>query len=370
MVGIPALISFLAIVKANFSDKTISINANRASGNNNIIIDSFFLIFLLLLIFRNKTVGIDLANYEFIFNVYKDQSLLYIFNQFFTGKIELGYILICKFAAIFSNDLQLVLTIVALISLVPIWMFYRKSNLSHPFLAIVLFLNIGLFPLYFSALRQVMAIAFMPLAYKFTKEKKLLMFLLTILCAFLFHKSAIIALLFYPVYNIKLNKKSSLFYIIPVIAVVLIFSRQIFSFLIRFMESGYIDKYGAGIQSTGAYSILLLLFIFLLFSYFIPNENNLSREAQGLRNILALSTILQTFASVHNVAMRMNYYYLLFIPVLISMVIDAASAKNKKIALISVLVMVAFFTVYYFYTAFNGADILHIYPYIPMWRNI
>lgn len=370
LVGLPALLSFVTIVKTSFNAKTITINSSRSKNGNKAVIDLFFFIWLILLIFRNKLVGIDLLNYEYLFQRYRSMSFGTIFAQFFSGKIELGYALICKIIYLLHGNFQCIIIVFAFISVIPIWLLYRKSNLSHPYLAIVLFLNLGLFSLYFSTLRQVAAMAFVMPAYKFTKEKRPVLFLITIFFAFLFHSSAMIFLLFYPVYHLKLNRKSRLLFILLCVLLVYVFNVPILRFLIGFLNSGYIDKYGSQIQSTGAYTILLLLIVFLFFAYLLPNENELSSDIQGLRNILVLCILLQTFASIHTVAMRMNYYFLIFIPILIVKSIDAATVKNRNMALIAGAVMVIFFTSYYLYTANNGADILHVYPYIPFWRNI
>jgi len=118
-----------------------------------------------------------------------------------------------------------------------------------------------------------------------------------------------------------------------------------------------------GINETGAYAVMLLLIVLLMYSFLIPESSKLDDTTIGLRNLTALSVFLQTFSSVHAIAMRMNYYYLLFIPILIPRIIISGDTKYRTLIKLSIICMVIFFTVYYFYKAYTGSDILEVYPY-------
>ena len=93
------------------------------------------------------------------------------------------------------------------------------------------------------------------------------------------------------------------------------FNKQIFSVLgsliVRF------TKYDASITQTGAFTMLILFAAFAVFAFLIPEDSALDAETIGLRNFLLLSVVLQMFAPLHTIAMRMNYYYIIFIPLLI-----------------------------------------------------
>jgi hypothetical protein len=214
-------------------------------------------------------------------------------------------------------------------------------------------------------LRQVIAVGFGVIAYKFTKEKKLLLFLLMVLVATLFHKSAFILVLMYPLYHAKLKWISSL--ITASVSVLIVYIFRVPTF--RFLGNIFSSIYDVEITITNAITILLLMIIFVIFCYMLPDNSLMDNDTIGLRNILGLSVVLQIFASVNPLAMRMNYYYLIFIPIVITRAIGYASKKNKKIAEVALLVMILFFTTYYFYFAFLGSDTLHIYPYYFFWEN-
>ncbi len=370
MVCFPAYIFLLFYF---FEKKQTDFMGNRFSSEKNykykIVINAFFAIWLTLLLFRSESVGIDLSVYKYHFNNYSQMSWEYLLSSDILIKREPGYFLLCKIVSLFSNNFRWIMVISALIAVLPIWKLYRDYG-ENGFLVVVLFLNIAPFVMYFSGLRQTIAMAFVVPCYYFCKKKDIVKFLLMILLAYQFHKSSIVILLMYPIYHIQWKKKIHLLYLLPVTAIIYVFKIPIFKFLLMFMNDKYIDRYSEGIRSTGAYAVLLLLIVLLIYSFLIIDQEKLDSETMGMRNFLVLSVILQVFSGVHSIAMRINYYYLLFVPLLIDRVIQSGNQQEKKILQLSKVCMVTFFTIYYFYYAYTDTDILNVYPYIPFWEDM
>ncbi|MBQ9151954.1 MAG: hypothetical protein IJX72_06865, partial [Clostridia bacterium] len=61
---------------------------------------------------------------------------------------------------------------------------------------------------------------------------------------------------------------------------------------------------------------------------------------------------------------RVNYYFLLFIPVLIPKIARRSKYTWEPMARLSVAVMIAFFTFWFFLQAHTGADKLNVFPYV------
>lgn len=356
MVGVPAVLAFY---NSQIRKKTFS--------KHNIVIDSFFFIWLLLLICRSNDVGTDLDTYRYHFRNYAQMSWMQLFEMVWTGEKEFGYIAITKILSYFTDNFQWVMICCACISVIPVWKLYRCEN-KLGFLIAVMFINIAPFSMYFSGLRQAMAMAFAVPCYRYCKEQNVKKYLLVILLAYLFHKSALILLLMYPVYHLRLKKQLNILYLLPVIGLVYVFNMPIFRFLMLFIGD-YAEEYADGIKTTGAYAVLLLLVVLLAYSFLIPDRNRLDDDTVGLRNLLILSVFLQTFSGVHSIAARMNYYYLLFIPLLIPRIISRGNNKYRTLIKISIICMVLFFTVYYFYKAYTGDDILNVYPYKSFFQD-
>lgn len=338
-------------------------NSKKASK---IIIFSFFSIFLFLLFFRDKSVGIDLENYYYYFQRYSTPdfaTIMYRIKNPGGNDVEVGYILLNWLVNRITHNFQWYLVIVALISVIPVAVLYYKNS-EHAYLLVTLFSTIGIFSMYFSGLRQIIAVSIGILAYSAAKNKKIVRFALLIFLATLFHRTAFVLVLLYPCCHLKL-KKNNLLFIIPFLAIVFLFNKQIFLWLARLVP----DAGNVELQTTNAYMMLILYIVFAVWSYVIGDEEKFDADTFGLRNILLVVAIIQMFAPVYATAMRMNYYFIPFIPLLISKIIDKAKPNMREIATLSNIVICLFFTVYRVVNMYTDADILQIYPYIPFWKG-
>lgn len=325
------------------------------------VIISFFIILFLLLALRKDDVGIDLNNYKTIFNSVTRSDWVNLQNN----KIEYGYLLYNKLLSSINNNFQFFMACTALITVFPIaFLFYRESE--DALLSISIFCVLSNFCMLFSGLRQSIAIAFTVPAYYCAKNKKLLWFIIFVFLAFNFHRSAMIMLLIYPLYNITISKKS-IFFIAPAMIAIFIFRSKIFDFLINFIGDEYQLKYGSQID-TGAYTTLILFIMFALYAFLAIDDKKIDKDILGLRNILLLAICIQFFASLNSVAMRMNYYFITFIPVLISKTYYYCKEIDRSIVNLVNIVITVFFIGYFFYNANHGADILQIFPYSLFWR--
>lgn len=342
---------FIALLETNKKEKK----------NNSISV--FFLLMFILLSLRNTKCGIDLINYKYYFKMDSQMSFNNII-EFYSMNGEVLYHLFNKAVAVITDNFQILLTLIAAICLLPIAILYKKES-ENPILTIALFLTVAPFSMFFSGLRQSIAMAIVIIAFKFIKKKKLIPYIIMIIIASGFHQSAIFMLILYPLYYAKITKKWLLF-IIPLMIAIFIFRNQIFSTIIT-LSSRYAERYSV-ITSTGAYSILILLILFDIYCFIFTDKDKENQEFIGLRNFLLLATYIQVFASINSVVMRINYYILLFVPILIPMVCNSSSIKYKQIVRLATTVMCMFFICYFFINAYVGSDILNIYPYIPYWN--
>ena len=173
-------------------------------------------------------------------------------------------------------------------------------------------------------------------------------------------------LFMYPLYHAKITKKW-LYAVIPIIVAVFIFNETIFRFLTAILAQ--YTEYDGTISSTGAYTMLILFAVFTVFSFIIPEESRMDSETIGLRNFLLLALVLQMFAPLHVVSMRMNYYYIIFIPLLIPKIIEFKSEKWGEAAVVGRHIMLIFFLGYFFFNAYTGEN-LHVFPYHFFWESV
>lgn len=264
-----------------------------------------------------------------------------------------------------TPSFQCYLAIIALITLLPVARVYLRES-ALPFLSVLLFVNMSVFPLMFSGLRQAIAISIGMLAYAYVQKKDIIAFVLYVVLAVSFHVSALILLFMYPLYYLKITKKI-LIAIITLVAVVFTFREFIFRAVLSFICQKYALRY-LEIENTNAYNMLILLIVFAVLSFVCVNGRTASTQIKGLRNFLLLTIFIQLFASINTVVMRLGYYYLVFTPLLISNVIVCRSQRYRKSIRFAHIALLIFFTGYFFLNANFGADILAIYPYQFFWN--
>ncbi len=366
---VPLLFSFIAF-SASFTEYngkwSVKIGGSREILNHSCLIPVFFFMFIALLALRDESIGRDLANYKHYFKYYSSVDIKNIFED----KVDILYWLLNWLVGKITDDYQVFLAIVAVITVLPVAKVYSEDR-QHGFLKIVLFMNMTTFIMLFSGLRQSIAIAMGVVAYEFVKRKKPLLFLLFAAIALGFHHTGFMILPFYPLYHITF-KKRHLWFVIPSVLLVFIFNKPIFTWATDLLNSFLDDRYDATIRDTGAYTMLILLILFIIFAYVMPDEHKKDKELLGLRNFLLVSVILQCFAPVHALAMRMNYYYIIFIPVLIPKTLTNVKSNLKDVAWIAKGVMLGFFVIYYLVETYThcqtGIDALDTYPYKFFWE--
>lgn len=321
---------------------------------------AFFAILFLILALRHKSVGCDLPAYLSRFDSIRNFSFSQIFNAF---EGERGYWTLNKLIGLFTSNKQIFITLMAIITLFPIARLYLKQS-ENALLTISIFLILPNFAMMFSGLRQAIAIALVAASFKYVKEKKLIGFIIIILLAMTFHTSAFIAFILYPLYHINITRNKFLASI-PFIVAVFVYNKPVFEFLLEIMgEFGEQYEY----EKTSAYTMIVLFALFVVFAYIAPQREQMDKNSIGLRNISILCLILQIFALANPIAMRMNYYFIIFLPILIPKMINRCSKTNRQILTYIGFIMALFFFVYYINSMNQGVDTLQLYPYKPFWK--
>lgn len=237
----------------------------------------FFIILLAILMLRHRSVGADIQKYISMFRTTAKLPFNKIFQVF---ESEYSYFILNKIISLFTLDTQWFLVIMAVIAVIPVAVLYIKES-ENAILSISIFVIISNFAMLFSGLRQSIAVAIIVISYFFVKKKKPIWFVLFVLLAFTFHKSALVALLLYPFYHMNITRNKLLIFV-PIIGAVLIFNRPIFEFLLDFLgEYGESYRY----EETGAYTMIILFVLFVALSFIAPEERTLDKETKGLRGI-------------------------------------------------------------------------------------
>ena len=338
----------------------IAVPGIRYERKNRAALVFFFLLMFMMVAFRHEMIGNDTSNY---IRIYHRLSKTQYSSLKAMGDEPL-FAIFCKLCNYVSADYRF---FIAASAAIPLWgigrLYCRESEDTS--LTIVLFAVSSVFAMLFSGIRQSIAIGIGMMAFPFVRKKQFWRFLICVILAMGFHSSAALLLLLYPAYHVKITKKW-LYGVVPVMITVFVFNRQIFSFLLTLL-SRY-SRFEGEISSTGAYTMLILFAILGVFSFAIPDEEKMDQDTIGLRNILLLVIVLQMFAPLHSLAMRINYYFIPFVPVLIPRIIRCRKTEMAQVAILARHIMVIVFAIY-FLALLIPSNPLNIYPYHFFWEN-
>lgn len=355
------MIWFVILLLVPMAIQHLEVPGINYQRRNRAALVSFFVIMYIMVAFRHDTVGTDTTNYVNIFQ--------HLYSKRIDSLNDIGteplFTVFCRLCGYLPYDDRFFFAVSALIPIWGIGRFYCRES-EDASLTIVLFAISSVFAMLFSGIRQCFAIGIGIMAFSFVRQSQFWRFLICVILAMGFHNSAVLLLLLYPTYHVKITKKW-IPWVASIMIVVFVFNRQIFSFLLVILSQ--YSRFEGTITSTGAYTMLILFAMLGVFSFVIPDEDKLDVDTIGLRNILLLVIVLQMFAPLHAFAMRMNYYFIPFVPVLIPRIIRCRKKEMRQVARITRHVMVIVFSVYFFASLLPSRP-LNIYPYHFFWENI
>lgn len=215
---------------------------------------------LIIFIAQDFSVSIDIAEYMRQYAIIPTLT----FGQMLTHKFEIGYVLLCRLLEMtFESDRVLLLAMGVLI-LLPFGRFYDRES-SQPMVALMAFVALGMYMHAIIFWRQLAAMAILTFAIPYIRQRKLLPFLLILLAAMSFHKTAAVFLWIYLIYNIPIGKWL-LIGCAGLAAVLGFFGNDIIDLGIALLY----PKYALFPRlSIGGYTLLALLWVVTLLSYWV-----------------------------------------------------------------------------------------------------
>ncbi len=328
--------------------------------------DRFFCVFffagvLSLLSLRHPSMGVDLGyNRWYGYLVSFDNLAAMSWKELLAVEgwqnYERGYILFNRLVGVFSTNRQFFLSVCAGVSLFPVgYLIYRRSK--DPVLSCFIYLGLPVFTLLYSGLRQDIAIGLIMGALYAIYKKKPIPFLLLVLLAATFHKSALIFLIAYPLYYLRVTRavRVATLALLPIFYVLRMPLMELLISLLGRQEAP---------TDTGA----LFLFIFFVALYvllFLLSDE--SEEENGLLNLFFIACLIQAFAGVYSTAMRLGYYFTF--PLIL--LIPSAFAREESLGtrrLLRLGAIVAFGAIGLYFIA--TTDWAMANPYYFFWQTL
>ncbi len=322
--------------------------------------------FCVLLIVGLRSIHLGQKDTEFVYKVIFDlfsennwaETFIYIHNQ----NIEYVFYIIMKLFTVFSHNYQLYLFLIACPYVFAVsYLIYKYSKI--PTLSYILFLSLNYFSLSFTLLRHVVAMAFLIAALHALINKKNKSFFIYVFLASLFHRTALIFLLIYPLSKIKFSYYYY-FFIAFTLFMVTCFGNQIMNILFMILKNPHFLFYQNQDGDTltfFAINLLILLFCNIYAKKYLKNNFH---EANILFNTQFLATLFASCTLLLGEFFRISSYFGIFSIILLPNCLSFES--NKKVQTIFYLLQVCVFVAYFvLFTVHNTS----IYPYQFFWNG-
>lgn len=239
---------------------------------------------------------------------------------------EAGFYFIMRVLGYLFKDGQTIVIVSSVfVTFAACWFIYRNS--VDVALSLTIYVCLGLFTFNMNGMRQAIAMSVCLFAYEFVKKRRLIPFLLMILLAMQFHRTAMcfIPVFFLPI--LKNNIGSWVFYILGLLAC-LLFVDQIIAGYYQIGGKDYSG--GTAADGGGLFVILLYLGAIVLTLY---NSHILQRQevrTAMLATLAGFTAYIARFLGI-DLLERVSYYYFYFPVLLIPEIIRELDFEEYKV---------------------------------------
>lgn len=259
---------------------------------------------------------------------------------------EAGFYYTMWFFGQVLKDGQWVYAISSLLITVATCRFIYKHSVDAP-LSLTIYVCLGLFTFNMNAMRQAMAMSICLFAYDHAKNRKLIPFVLTVLLAMLFHKTA---LCFMPVYFLPAlkNRLGSWAFYVAGLIICLLFVDRIIEGYYAISGEDYSDSSGA--TGGGLFVVLLYVGAIVLTLYRPTLLERTSARIAFLATLAGFVAYLARYVG-SDILERVSYYYFYFLMLLIPEAMHALNIREHR--LIKVLFIFGSLALF-FYRVYGG----------------
>lgn len=325
----------------------IALNPKKTKRRRFWFIVLFFGAAALIAAFRDVSVGADTLQFCTWYGIIGSLPV----EDIATTRYEIGFVVFCKALYSLSPNYQLLLCVSSVVifsSIAAIVYRYSEDVVFSAFLLV----SLALYTSYLNIMRQALAMAFILFGIMRLLNNRKFSFIVFVLIAVLFHKSAILALVFLPLMNIKFSRRVVVSYIaISLIcylfavqitdAAAIVLSKDEF-YRAKYMQANY---YGALIR-VAFYSVIALICA----NYFTLSTR--MSEASSDQNLVMHAVMLWLLFTVMGARIeilgRFSVYFgvfaLIAIPNALSLP-EIANEERKMVTTVMVVLTISYFVV-------------------------
>lgn len=312
---------------------------------------------------RANTIGQDTPQYQYIYNTFIQHGYEYeLSSRGSRSDAEIGYFII---QAIFSQfvNYNVFKFLCSAFTIIPAcFIIYKYSN--RPQISFFVFFALPIFTLLsMTAMRQGVAFGMCMFAFHYAITRKLKIFLLCILVAFLFHTSSIF---FLPIYfiNFLKYKRNYNWYILALIILIGVTSSSIFTILVKYSRLKY------EIGEAGGVKMLVFLLLLYMASIFIK-ITILQKTLHKFNLYLLVYTILlwligMNVAAVFRLAAYTEFFLCLYIS---NTLFEIKKSTVRKTIIVTVCIICVLTMQLLVLTGKTETIQYPFYPYYFLWEK-
>lgn len=290
------------------------------------------LIFAYRELFFPELMGNDYFSYKSWYNYINIETMPFVFKN-------LGFNLLISFCKILHFDFHEFLFVCSFIINFLNFNYIRKNS-KNEIVSFLIYITMFYFSS-FNIMRQWISCAIFLNAINYIYEKKKWKYIISISIACLFHDSALILFLLYPILNYKTGKKKKVICIVVIGLLIYLFFEKLVHPILLFSEKiglGYLSKYeniDSNFETGNLTAFFITILIIILFNF-----SKKTKEESKLYELLCISAVFNLLKTTNLIFNRLSVY---FFPIIILCVPICSNMFNKKSQLIYNIFIILFF---------------------------
>ncbi|MBQ9530753.1 MAG: EpsG family protein [Eubacterium sp.] len=340
---------FIFAYLSQISDRALVLEGESKKVKHSAASQFWFLLIVLMMIlisgFRYQ-VGADFGAYYKMYEEFAD-----IFVDHLKQYKEPGFYFICWIVTRIGGNGTTVLMICAVLTVcLSIYPLYRRT--SEVLLFALLYVFLGCWHEGLNAVRQCLAMAVLCLGFDSLKERKFFKYLIIVLLAGAFHRSALLMIAAYFLVNWNINFKNTV--ILFAASTALLFSfDSVFGFSESLLETDYSLEYNYISTNVNILRILVAVapavFFLIVFS-----KRGFDEEQRFNMNLVLMNAAIMVAASNSTYLARMGIYTAPFVAVAFPELLKDIEFKNRRL-ITSVIVLLYF--AFWWYDIYNNPSL-------------
>ena len=288
---------------------------------------------------RSTFNGTDVIGYANSYLLLPYMSFKEIYNSITTVSRDPFFYSFLKVLSYINKNPQFMLMIISAIVAISISVFIYKNSVN-PILSFVMFIGLRYYSFTLSGLRQAIAWSIVMVSYEFLSRKKIKHFVLIVCFASLFHRSALLFLLSYPLSMIRKIDKMT-FMVIFLLLFNFTTSDVIVKLIVKIPFLQQYESYIFNGETTNSGSTILFIYFCIVALSFIAKKKIIKKNEDMylIYNSSLVGVAITSLAFNYANIFRIGYYFILPIILLLPYTIKSLKVDKRTKNLINVLVV-------------------------------